>query len=73
MAVVKETEKRENALVRTYRELSGEMKKVIWPTRQETTRLTIVVVVVSAIISAILFTADSLFSWLLLQLQNLVS
>ncbi len=73
MTVVKETEKRENPLVRTYRELRAEMKKVIWPTREETVRLTTVVIFVSAIISAILFAADALFQWLLLLLQNAVS
>lgn len=73
MTVVKETEKRENPLVRTYRELRAEMKKVIWPTREETMRLTTVVIFVSAIISAILFAADALFQWLLLLLQNAVS
>lgn len=72
MTVVKENEKRDNALVRTFRELRGEMRKVVWPTREETTRLTIVVILVSAIISAILFAADSLFQWLLLLLQNAV-
>ena len=68
MAVVKEN--RENALVRTFRELRGEMKKVVWPTRSETTRLTTVVILVSAVISVILFAADSLFNWLLLLLRT---
>lgn len=72
MTVVKETEKRENPIVRTFRELRAEMKKVIWPTREETVRLTTVVIFVSAIISAILFAADALFQWLLLLLQNAV-
>lgn len=72
MAVVKEKENRDNALVRTFRELRAEMKKVVWPTRDETTRLTIVVILVSAIISVILFAADSLFNWLLLLLRTWV-
>lgn len=70
MAVVKEN--RENPIVRTFRELRAEMKKVVWPTRDESVRLTTVVIVVSALISAILFFADSLFQWLLLLLQNVV-
>jgi preprotein translocase subunit SecE len=61
-----------NAIVQPLRESRSEMKKVVWPTRQEVIRLTIVVVVLSAIISTVLFLADSLFTWLLLQLQNLV-
>jgi preprotein translocase subunit SecE len=49
------------------------MRKVVWPTREETIRLTVVVILLSAIMSAILFAADALFSWLLLLLQNAVA
>jgi len=70
MAVVKEKENRENLVIRTFRELRAEMKKVVWPTREETVRLTTVVVIVSAAISLLLFIADSIFQFLLLQLQN---
>jgi preprotein translocase subunit SecE len=76
MAVVKtdkEKDQNENALVRTMREVRSEMKKVVWPTREETIRLTVVVVVLSAVISVVLFTADSLFQLLIVALQNAVS
>ena len=69
---VMDKETNENALVRTFRELRSEMKKVIWPTRDETIRLTTVVIIVSAVISVLLFAADSLFQWLLLLLQQAV-
>jgi preprotein translocase subunit SecE len=74
MAVVREKDKepRENVIVRTFREVRSEMKKVVWPTREETIRLTIVVIAISAVISVILFTADSLFATLLALLQNAV-
>ena len=74
MAVANKTEKepRENAIVRTFREVRSEMKKVVWPTREETTRLTIVVIAISVVISLILFAADSVFQILILQLQRLV-
>jgi preprotein translocase subunit SecE len=62
----------QNTIVNPLRDSRAEMKKVVWPTRQEVIRLTVVVVLLSAIISAVLFVADSLFTWLLLQLQNLV-
>jgi preprotein translocase subunit SecE len=68
-----EREQRENAVVRTFREVRAEMKKVVWPTREETIRLTVVVIIVSFLISVILFAADSVFQFLLLQLQNAVS
>ena len=59
MAVANKTEKepRENAIVRTFREVRSEMKKVVWPTREETIRLTIVVIAISVVISVILFAA----------------
>ncbi len=72
MTVVTEKEPRENGLVRTFREVRSEMKKVVWPTREETTRLTVVVIVVSAIISVILAGADAGFSALILLLQQAV-
>jgi preprotein translocase subunit SecE len=75
MAVANKTEKepRENVIVRTFREVRSEMKKVVWPTREETTRLTIVVIAISVVISLILFAADSVFQILILQLQRLVA
>ncbi len=82
MTVVKDKEKEShNTLVRAFqqsivqplRESRLEMRKVVWPTREETIRLTIVVILLSAIVSAILFAADALFSWLLLLLQSAVA
>ena len=75
MAVANKTEKepRENAIVRTFREVRSEMKKVVWPTREETIRLTIVVIAISVVISVILFAADTVFQYLILQLQRLVA
>jgi preprotein translocase subunit SecE len=82
MTVVKDKEKEsQNALVRSFqqgivqplRESRTEMRKVVWPTREETIRLTVVVILLSAIMSVILFAADALFSWLLLLLQNAVA
>ncbi|MBK9945287.1 MAG: preprotein translocase subunit SecE [Kouleothrix sp.] len=75
MAVVKsdkDKDQNENALIRTLREVRSEMKKVVWPTRDEIVRLTIVVIVLSAVISVVLFTADSLFQLMILSLQNAV-
>lgn len=73
MAVVKEKGARENAAGRTFREVRSEMKKVIWPTREETFRLTIVVIMVSIVIGAILFSSDVLFTNLMAFLRGLVS
>ncbi len=74
MAVAKDIkEQRENAIVRTFRETRSELRKVVWPTREETIRLTIVVITVSVIIGLILFIGDSLFLFLYTALVDLVS
>jgi preprotein translocase subunit SecE len=68
----KEKESRENAIVRTFREIRSEMKKVVWPSREETIRLTVVVIVLSTVISVVLFSADFVFAYLLGLLQSAV-
>ena len=48
-----------------------ELRKVVWPTRQEATRITVVVLIVVVIISLILAGFDFVISWLVkLLLQN---
>ena len=56
--------KEPNAVVRYYRETVGELKKVVWPTREEAIRLTWIVLVVITIMAIILGSADYLFSQL---------
>jgi preprotein translocase subunit SecE len=73
MAVVKEKEQRENVVVRTVRETRGELRKVVWPTREEALRLTAVVIAVSLMIGLFLFVADSIFLTLYSLLLDLVS
>jgi preprotein translocase subunit SecE len=74
MSVAKDTkEQQENLIVRTFRETRSELRKVVWPTREETTRLTVVVIVISLLIGLILFAGDSLFLFLYTTLVKLVS
>ena len=54
----KEKEPRENAIVRTFREVRSEMKKVV--------------AALAAVISVVLFSADALFATLLGLLQSAV-
>jgi preprotein translocase subunit SecE len=49
-------------IVRYFRETIGELRKVSWPTRNEATRLTIIVLVVITITSLFLGLMDFLFS-----------
>jgi preprotein translocase subunit SecE len=69
----KPKEQSENALVRTFRETRSELRKVVWPSREETMRLTVVVIAVSVAIGLILFVGDSIFLSLYTLLVNAVS
>ena len=44
------------------RETRDELKKVVWPTRQETIRLTLVVIVISLFVGLFLGTLDFIFT-----------
>lgn len=63
----------DSAAAKFARETQSELRKVTWPTREEAIRLTVVVVGLSVVASLVLFSADSLFAWALLNLQTLVS
>ena len=64
MAKAQEVVKEPNGLVRYYRETVGELKKVVWPTREEAIRLTAIVLAVITVMAAVLGTFDYLFSQL---------
>jgi preprotein translocase subunit SecE len=51
-----------NAVVRYFRETRGELRKVTWPTRQESQRLTAIVLGVTAVMSIFLGFLDFIFS-----------
>ena len=57
--------KQPNRIVRYFQESNAELRKVNWPTRQEARQLTILVLVVVAISSAVLGTLDYVFSKLI--------
>jgi preprotein translocase SecE subunit len=46
-----------------FRDIISELRKVSWPTREETTRLTVAVVVVSVTIGLVLGGIDIGFNW----------
>ncbi len=56
------SKKKSNPVIRYLRETRAELKKVTWPTRQEATKLTIIVLIVVAFMSALLGTLDYIFS-----------
>lgn len=59
---------RENRLTRWYRETVSELKKVVWPTREEWTNLTLIVLAVTVAMGIFLGGMDFIFERLLLAL-----
>lgn len=57
-----ETEKKENRIVKYFREARAEMRKVTWPTRQEALHLTGIVLAVTVAMSIMLWVLDILFT-----------
>ena len=60
----KEKEKKPNALQKWYHETLGELRKVSWPTMKDAWRLTRIVLIVMAAMSAVLGLLDYVFSQL---------
>ena len=50
-------------IVQFAQECWSELQKVTWPSRETVIRLTIIVIVISALISAYIFAFDNLFTW----------
>ena len=53
------------AFLQLLKEANLERRKVVWPTRQETTQTTMIVVAVVFVMSLVLWGVDSLLSWLI--------
>ncbi|MCW8883893.1 MAG: preprotein translocase subunit SecE [Motiliproteus sp.] len=47
-----------------FKEAKNEIRKVVWPSRQETVQTTAIVVVVVLIVGLLLWAIDSLLSWI---------
>ena len=62
---VVEKKKEPNAVVRYFREMGAELRKVTWPTRQEARHLTTVVVIVVILMAIALGLVDYGFSRLI--------
>jgi preprotein translocase subunit SecE len=57
-----ETEKKENRIVKYFREARAEMRKVTWPTRQEALHLTGIVLAVTVAMAILLWVLDIFFT-----------
>ena len=63
-AVVFMTSSKGPELREFFRETRFELRKVVWPTRQETTQTTLIVVAVVLVMALLLCGLDSLLGWL---------
>jgi len=52
------------AFLTLLKEANVERRKVVWPTRQETTQTTLIVIAVVIIVAILLWGLDSLLSWI---------
>jgi len=57
-----DTEKKENRIVKYFREARAEMRKVTWPTREEALHLTGIVLAVTVAMSLLLWVLDIFFT-----------
>jgi preprotein translocase subunit SecE len=57
--------KPDNAVVRYFKETRAEIRKVSWPTREEATNLTVIVLAVTVAMAVFLGTVDFLFATLI--------
>jgi len=62
LAANKKTGKKQNAIQRFMRETSGELRKVSWPSREEATHLTIIVIITMIFMGAFLSLVSGLSS-----------
>lgn len=56
--------KKKKGIVKYFKDAKAEFKKVVWPTPKETTRNTVVVLIMCFMASLIIFGLDSLFGLL---------
>ncbi len=60
-------------MIQFFKDSIRELKHVVWPTRQETTKYFIIVVTILFLFGIYVFIASTLFSEWLLYLKNIVS
>jgi preprotein translocase subunit SecE len=59
------TPKQDNAIVRYFKETRAEIRKVSWPTREEATNLTVIVLAVTVVMAIFLGAVDYIFAQLI--------
>ena len=60
--VAKATAKKENVVIKYLKETRAELKKVNWPSRQEATNLTLIIIAVTIFMALLLGLIDYIFA-----------
>ena len=60
--VAKATAKKENVVIKYLKETRAELKKVNWPSRQEATNLTLIIIIVTTFMALLLGLIDYIFA-----------
>ena len=63
MAKAKASVKKDNFIVKYFKDTRAELRKVSWPTRQEALNLTLIVVAFTIFMAALLGIIDYIFAW----------
>ena len=70
--MAEKTTNQSNSIFRYFREVRGEMRKVTWPTREESRRLTLVVIAVTIAFAFFFWVLDYVFASMTTGLINLM-
>ncbi len=60
--------KKKSRIVKFFKEVKSEMKKVVWPSRKQVINNTLIVIAVVVIVGVIIAILDSIFQWGLFEL-----
>ncbi len=67
MAEAVEKKKSGNKIVKFFKEVKSEMKKVVWPSRKQVTNNTLIVLAVVVLVGLVIWVLDLLFQYGLFQ------
>lgn len=67
MAEAVEKKKSGNKIVKFFKEVKSEMKKVVWPTKKQVTNNTLIVLAVVVLVGLVIWVLDLLFQYGLFQ------
>jgi len=60
--------KKQNRIVKFFKEVKSEMKKVVWPSRKQVVNNTLIVIAVVVIVGVVIAIFDTIFQWGLFEL-----